>query len=294
VNSKKGESMTIPMYPAGPFTPGNCTVIAPPTNPAIRNAGGDPKKNRVCYNCSSVLIEHRENIEIQGILFQCADCTAYNQIEDSSKTPVDVPMDQTIYWASSAFRVPLSINQAIALGQFTAMWGQIDEMMLVCIAVMLKIDVAAAAQLSEGQTSGPRLNKLYELTKTHSNGKIAIKAKKVFSIISPLITKRNHLMHGMWGYHRSESGTVPACRYSKVNTPIPAPDVLKIMASTAAATKEMAQLLFLILGKPSPPDPNRPDMDPPFIFGDERDTSPETWLHLCASQYNEEFPDQVD
>lgn len=103
-------------------------------------------------------------------------------------------------WKLPAYRIPLDANQASVLGYFTAIWGQIDYFVGISIAAMLKTDIFAAEILMQNVTAGPRLGLFYKLVR-ESNLDADTKrvAKEFYKDMSPLIEKRNHILHGIWG-----------------------------------------------------------------------------------------------
>jgi hypothetical protein len=101
---------------------------------------------------------------------------------------------------SPAYRIPLTPESAGWIGAFVVIWGQIDYFMGVCIAALLKIDLLAAETLMQNMTTGPRLNLFYKLAKANLPEPMKCVAKDFNSDLSSLIDKRNHIMHGMWGY----------------------------------------------------------------------------------------------
>jgi len=116
-----------------------------------------------------------------------------------------------------AFRVPLNPTQLQELGQLAVTWGQIDTMMLNAIAQLAKIDGGTAYVLLDSTTSGPRLNIFKNLIPRIGGEAIRNLAEEFCERMNSLVAKRNHIMHGLWGWridHKKNEGT-PACYFFK-------------------------------------------------------------------------------
>jgi hypothetical protein len=100
----------------------------------------------------------------------------------------------------SAFKIPFTNDEALLIGHFAALWGQIDFFLGSCIASFLRTDLGATQVLMESMTTGPRLNLFYRLARQKITDEAVLKQAKDFNAaLSPLIEKRNQIVHGMWG-----------------------------------------------------------------------------------------------
>jgi hypothetical protein len=103
------------------------------------------------------------------------------------------------------YRIPYTDVGAAYVGMFVATWCQIDFFLSDCIGKMLGTDMRAVMILSESMTTGPKLNLFSRLAKETITDPDILKAYKEFHAeISPLIDKRNIIVHGMWGFWKSE------------------------------------------------------------------------------------------
>jgi hypothetical protein len=142
-----------------------------------------------------------------------------------------------------AYEISLTPQQAAHLGLFTAIWSQIDSLMESCIGMMLKAPGEALATLMESYTSGPKLNLFWRMAR----GKIADDetkeiAKKFYSGVSPLIDKRNHIVHGVWGFRLDDEKKekIPSCHYWKrKDDPIDADELLDLAKQAAKWSHEI-------------------------------------------------------
>lgn len=113
------------------------------------------------------------------------------------------------------FLVPLSNPELLELGTFTAIWAQIDWLIMMMIGKITKTEIPQLLLLTETMTTGPRVGLLGKLcqqdpTETHT----AI--KKLLDDNGGLIEDRNHLMHGLWMIKWDSDGSTAAANlYSK-------------------------------------------------------------------------------
>jgi hypothetical protein len=241
-----------------------------------------------CFNCGAVLVKGLPStITIApNILFQCNRCFAYSNFdqdrEESTRRGLTV-VPRTFSFISAAYRIPLSANELSLLGQISAAWGQLDEMMAVCVAKLEGVPIHVAARFMEKQTTGPRLNHLSKLVKTRCDFAIKRRWNDFYKKASPLIETRNHLTHGVWGYYRKEGlVTTVASKYSATASPIKSSELVPIASKVAGLTQEIQLITYMIVGRDAkPPTGLTPDQTIPFIFGSDVADTPETWSSLC-------------
>jgi hypothetical protein len=176
----------------------------------------------------------------------------------------------------TAFRVPFDPNQASLIGLFTAIWSQIDSQIELCVAKLLDVPLSGAAILMEAMTTGPRVNLFGRLARERiADEAIKKVAKKFCADMSALIDKRNHIMHGMWGFHvdQQKKTTIPAASYSKYRgSPILITDMPKIIADVARQTHAIAAVYRHLYKLEEPPAEGE---QPAMFFGDG---PPPEWL----------------
>jgi hypothetical protein len=184
----------------------------------------------------------------------------------------------------AAFRVSLTQEDLALIGEFTVVWGQIDFLLSMCIAKVIGAEPGAAYALMENMTTGPRLNMFYKYAKERiEDSDIKLKVTKFNKGLSPLIDKRNHLMHGVWGFHIAGGNTptfTKASFYVKTrNTPLFVDDLPKMIK----AAKEQSHIINAISHHLFDKGPADPATEEDFFFG----TSPPTemlpgleWQHV--------------
>lgn len=177
---------------------------------------------------------------------------------------------------SPAYRVPLSPEQSQWLGVFVVMWGEIDYFMGLCIAAMLKTEIFAAETLMVNMTTGPRLNLFNKLAREKINDENTKKlAKDFYADLSGLIDKRNHILHGMWGFETGSNpgNAVPAAYYSKApDRPLLASELPNLLKDVSAQTHRIVAVFQHLIGASWKHDPANP---PTWYFGKG---PPPSWL----------------
>src|SRR4051794_8187942 len=89
-----------------------------------------------------------------------------------------------------------------------ATWSQIDFLMTFCIAKLLGAEIKTVSALTDTATTGVLINTLRRLKDNiySDNGKKL--CKQFLDKMGPILDKRNHLVHGIWGFtvaHKREA-----------------------------------------------------------------------------------------
>lgn len=113
------------------------------------------------------------------------------------------------------FMIPLDANELRELGTFTAIWSQIDWIVMLMISRLAKVELGPLQLMVETMTTGPRvglLTKLCQQNPSPTTKQIAKLCKKN----GGLIEHRNHVIHGLWCVRWEEGIDLSAsCLYSK-------------------------------------------------------------------------------
>jgi hypothetical protein len=174
---------------------------------------------------------------------------------------------------SPAYQIPFSQEQSAKIGVFVAMWGQIDVNLALCTAKLLQAPINSVELLMETMTTGPRLNLFRRLAKEHiTDEDIKETAAQFASGLDRLIQKRNHILHGMWGYwvDQEHRRTIPAANHSRYGV-LFIGDLPEILANVATHTQLIAKVFRYLYDSPEP----IPGKGPAQFFGDGE---PPSWL----------------
>src|SRR5437879_2438584 len=96
------------------------------------------------------------------------------------------------------FLIPLSNAELQELGTFTAIWSQLDWILLTIFVHLTGTQPSVAFSIMENLTTGPRvglLNKVCQHEPTERKKRI----KELLDSNGGLVEDRNHVLHGMWG-----------------------------------------------------------------------------------------------
>jgi hypothetical protein len=176
-----------------------------------------------------------------------------------------VPLDQP------AYAVPLRDEELASLGYFSAIWSQLDYWTGITIAFLLSTDIVAAETFMENMTTGPRINLLRRLVPRLRDDEAQKLAKGYCKDMSVLIEKRNHLLHGIWGWSgkTKDDPTFHAASYypKRRDETIFASELVELCTKAARQTHVIIKIQRLISGYdiPTPPKPGK--RAPAFFFG---------------------------
>jgi hypothetical protein len=163
---------------------------------------------------------------------------------------------------SPEYLIPLSNPELQELGTFTAIWSQIDWIIMMMIAQILKTEIGHVQLMLETMTTGPRVNLLKKLCQ--DDNEIQKSIRKLCEDQGGLIEDRNHIVHGLWAIHWDypTGVTTPSCLYQRgKRDPIPA-EKLKVLSNRAA---RFSNRLGNLLKQMNPAWTGNPPR--PFFFG---------------------------
>lgn len=171
------------------------------------------------------------------------------------------------------FRFSLTADQTLNLGRLTVIWGQIDHFVLNSVALLLTRDLAAGITLLGDTTTGPLANKLSKSRHRVADLEIRKLIKNFCDDMSPLIVKRNHLMHGIWGFYlpgKDATKAKPGCFFAKnPHNPVFPEEIADLANKAAAQTHVISRIWHHIAGV------EFPEGNPSYYFGQHEPTPPE-------------------
>jgi hypothetical protein len=141
--------------------------------------------------------------------------------------------------------IPLSSKELQELGTFTAIWSQIDQLMVMLASELGKCDRGAAFLMMETMTTGPKVSVLKRLCKRDGSST----ATKIYALLDRnggLIEDRNHIIHGIWAirWDKSSDYLCASSNYSKNKTkPKDATKLEELSDRAAKFSSDLGQLL---------------------------------------------------
>ena len=167
--------------------------------------------------------------------------------------------------AAPKFAIPLTAQQTLEVGKLCVVWGQIDHFVLCSVSLLLTTDLAAGVALMGDLTTAPLVNLLKKSRYRIANKEIRGLTKKFCDDMGPLITARNHITHGMWGWylpgknpHKAKAG----CFFVKnANNPVFPEKVTELTNNAAEQTHAITRIWHHLAGRPFP------DGQPKYYFG---------------------------
>ncbi len=276
--------MRYKLPPPPPFDFENVAIFAGDTNPGIRVPDTDDEYE--CHNCDDVVaVGVRVGQFSDGTLLQCAVCKAYNALPDAPGRAARIltsPPHPLLYRFSTGLRVPLDPSSSALLGEFACIWGHLDEILLICIALLRKVDLPSASALLAKNPSGPRHSLFKEALKDCRTPHIVTRGNDLSKRLSKLLGKRNAIMHGVLGRWQNDKGQFEAAwLHAGDRVVVPLSDLLGITEQASDAAYDALSILFALTGRPSPPR-GHPDSMPILEFGPGIPTLPSTWLRLVC------------
>jgi hypothetical protein len=126
------------------------------------------------------------------------------------------------------------------LGIFNAIWSQIDFLVTILLSNLSKPDLASVLMMTGSATTAPRIAMLRRLARAAGDDELADICKGM----GKLIGDRNHLSHGIWGWHSSLDGKISAaCHFSEnADHPIFASDLPKLITLVAQASHDLGNV----------------------------------------------------
>jgi hypothetical protein len=164
-------------------------------------------------------------------------------------------------------KIPLTRSNMTALGRFAVIFGQIDHYLTHLLCHLLYLDIPAGYQAMETMTTGVKVNALRKSLPRIEDDETRRRAKEFVENIGGLIERRNHMLHGIWGWHIRDDGTLkPGCHFAKAKGPL-YPEKLEEYANGAAKLSyEIHAIYCAVVGTDTPP-PENPN--PKYCFGEK-------------------------
>ena len=194
--------------------------------------------------------------------------------------------ETTTVWPK--FRISLTAEQTQELGRLTLTWGQIDHFVLNSVSLLLTHDLAAAVTLMGDTTTGPLVNLLNKSRHRIKDEGIRDLTKSFCDGMGPLITKRNHIMHGIWGFYlpgKNARKAEPGCFFVKDPKNPLFPDEITELANKAAEQTHTISRIWHHLA-----DVPFPDGNPKFSFGQHEPRPPKGTQLVQIAQPPKGYP----
>lgn len=176
------------------------------------------------------------------------------------------------------FIIPLSNAELQELGTFTALWSQLDWIIMLMVSHLAKIELGTLQLMMESMTTGPRVGLLQKLCKKNPNP-TNDRIYKLCTKNGGLIEDRNHIIHGLWAvewHANSTKDAQAACLFQKGGrNHIPATKLKTLSDRAANFSSELGECLAGLQPNPVFLAPN-PSL---FLFGKQSpgNTPPPPW-----------------
>ncbi|MGD0865657.1 MAG: hypothetical protein ABSA49_08885 [Rhizomicrobium sp.] len=141
-------------------------------------------------------------------------------------------------------------------------------MMLNAIAQLSKIDGGTAYLLLDSTTSGVRLNLFKKLIPRIHGAAIQNLAREFCERMDPLVAKRNHIMHGLWGWRidlKRNEGTAACYFFKEGDKDIFAKDLAKLVKRANGESMAIHRILSAIMHTAPI---TKGDARPAYVFSD--------------------------
>ena len=135
------------------------------------------------------------------------------------------------------FVIPLSNIELQELGTFTAIWAQLDWLILTLFCCLTRVEMGTALLVMEGMTTSPRITLLKKVCHRKPINDVKKAISKLCDDNRGLIEDRNHIIHGLWAIQDDDvtGKPHPACLYEKGGRkPVPA-EKLVLLSNRAAS-----------------------------------------------------------
>lgn len=166
-------------------------------------------------------------------------------------------------------KIPLIRSEMTALGRFAVIFGQIDFYLTEVLSHLLYVDTRAGYQMMENITTGRKVGTLNKNLFRIKDATAKAAAKKFTKEVGGLVERRNHMFHGMWGWHFTGGKFKPGCNYPKNKDVTIYPEKIAVYANHAAEQSYLIHKVYCILVGMPLPSLNNPN--PKFRFADEDD-----------------------
>ena len=154
------------------------------------------------------------------------------------------------------FKISLAAQQTLEIGRLSVIWGQIDHFVLSSVSLLLAHDLDAGVKLMGEMTTGPLVNLLNKSRHRIDDEDIRKLTKKFCADMGPLITTRNHIMHGIWGFYlpgKNPKKAKPGCLFVKDPKNPVFPEKITDAANKAAEqTHAISRIWYYLAGVPFP------------------------------------------
>ncbi len=198
-------------------------------------------------------------------------------------------MNDKIIMVRPQFQISLTQHQALELGRMSAIWGQIDHTLLNTVSELIALDLAAGITVMGEMTTGQLVGMLRKTRHRISSKEIRDLAKQFCEDMGSLIDARNHIMHGIWGWHlpgKSPKKARPACMYAKKPTKPLYPEKITEIANKAAEQTFIIHKIWCHVADSELPS----DANPKFYFGQHKPRPPKGMQLTPVGQSRRDHP----
>lgn len=153
----------------------------------------------------------------------------------------------------SEYEIPLGLEHLQKLGLFTALYSQIDYLLIVLISHLTQAPIDDLTTIVDGTTLGTKLNIFRRLSRnlewTTAHGQMKELEQKLGSVIE----KRNHVIHGIWAQHiiLEQKSVKVGCYFNKSSKNTVFPDDLDALITQGASITRLIGNLINFVGPKS-------------------------------------------
>ncbi|MCC3245432.1 hypothetical protein LG047_08875 [Methylocystis sp. WRRC1] len=144
------------------------------------------------------------------------------------------------------FFVPLSTQELLELGAFTAIWTQIDWLAAELISRFMGIPFSACVLFLESSTTGPRINLLKKAASKPPKSKLKSRVIDLCKENGGLLEDRNHIIHGLWAvkWDINQNTAEAASMFQKgIRSPIPAAKLKTLSERASKLSSDLGKVL---------------------------------------------------
>ena len=175
------------------------------------------------------------------------------------------------------YEIPLSDDELRELGRFQAIFSQVDFLLNEAISALTETPWWAMSIMLETATTGTKLNMLRKILPDVKDKVARHLASEATSLLSRIIERRNHVVHGMWARQlvTPQKAVKVACHFQRhKDNPVFPEELRKLSDKGAKATRYLGDLLTHL----APPEPTQaPWTAPRTLVVSDRDVSELGW-----------------
>ncbi len=149
------------------------------------------------------------------------------------------------------FHLPLSEGGQTLVGRIALMWAQTEFFLDEIIACAFRLPMKNLRALAGESLTSQRVRILGENLHLIANDEARAEASTLCCNLKNMRQDRNHIIHGMWGWHNPDHGQYEAAALShKVKEPFRHSKLIDHHDKIAAETHRAVEIMCLITGIP--------------------------------------------